>query len=137
MNEQTAQQLSAHGVKPTAMRLLVLQVLQQHNSAKSISAIEEHLEPTERATLYRTLQTFEHHGIVHHIDDGTGITKYALCSSACSDQAHHDMHVHLHCTNCGTTTCLPDTQIPAVQLPENFKAQDYQLVIRGVCFCCF
>jgi Fur family ferric uptake transcriptional regulator len=137
MDEKLSQKLSQYGVKPTPIRILVLEKLQKQASAESISDLEEKLEPTERATLYRTLQTFEHHGIVHHIDDGTGITKYALCSSACSDLAHYDMHVHFHCTNCGTTTCLPDTQIPAVQLPENFKAQDYQLVIRGVCFCCF
>lgn len=136
MKENLSWQLTQHGVKPTAIRILVLEKLQKQSSAESISDIEEQLEPAERATLYRTLQTFEQHGIVHHIDDGTGITKYALCSSACSGQAHHDMHVHFHCTACHSTICLPNTQIPRVVLPDNYEARNFQLVIHGICASC-
>lgn len=136
MEQHLAQQLNQHSIKPTAMRILVLEKLQKQSSAESISDLEVQLEPTERATLYRTLRTFEQHGIVHHIDDGTGVTKYALCSSACSIDAHRDMHVHFHCTTCGSTICLPDTHIPELPLPDRYRAEQYELVIHGTCAYC-
>jgi len=136
MENHFEQLLSDHAVKPTPMRLLVLQTLFNYQAAGSISDLEEELEPTDRTTLYRTLKTFEQQGLVHPIDDGTGITKYALCSSACSAEAHADMHVHFHCTHCGSTICLPNTQIPPLKLPENYQSRDFNLMIQGICAAC-
>ncbi len=136
MNEALTEQLKQHGIRSTPVRLLVLEKLLKQEKAGSISDLESQLEHIDRATLYRTLKTFEDNGLVHHIDDGTGITKYALCSSACTTEMHKDTHVHFYCTHCGTTTCLPDTYIPTVQVPANFQPHHYQLLVRGVCKHC-
>lgn len=136
MQETLARQLSQYGIKPTAMRILVLETLQKQSAAESISDLETELGPTDRATLYRTLQKFEQQGLVHHIDDGTGIPKYALCSPACSAETHRDMHVHFHCRACGSTLCLPDTSIPTPPLPEYYQGENYELVIHGICGSC-
>lgn len=136
MQEALARQLTDYGIKPTAVRILVLEKLHNQASAKSVSGLEAQLASAERATLYRTLQTFEQHGLVHHIDDGTGITKYALCDSACSGGEHQDMHVHFHCHTCGSTVCLPDTRIPEFPLPDHYQADQYELVIHGTCGGC-
>lgn len=123
-------------INPTAMRLVVLDYLLKQNNAVSLTDMEVSLEKTDRVTLYRTIKTFEDHGLVHRIDDGTGITKFALCQPSCTTEGHHDLHVHFYCTNCGETHCLPKTRIPEVKLPGGYERQDVSLLVKGLCSEC-
>jgi len=59
-------------IKPTTMRLLVLKILVEAGSAISLSDLEAKFERADKATLYRTLKTFENNKLIHSIDDGTG-----------------------------------------------------------------
>lgn len=120
-------------INPTPMRLVVLDFLLKQNNAVSLTDMELGLEKSDRVTLYRSLKTFEEHGLVHRIDDGTGITKFALCEPSCTIDGHHDLHVHFYCTNCGETHCLPKTQIPEVNLPKGYQRQETNLLVKGLC----
>ncbi|MGB8706106.1 MAG: transcriptional repressor, partial [Gillisia sp.] len=91
---------------------------------------------SDRTTLYRSIKTFEEKGVVHKIDDGTGITKYALCEEGCNCEIENDLHLHFHCTSCHETICLTDYKIPQISLPKNFKAEDVNLVVKGICDKC-
>jgi Fur family transcriptional regulator, ferric uptake regulator len=124
------------GIKPTAMRLLVLDFLLQHPMAVSLNDLETSFHRADRITLYRTLKTFEEKGLVHSIADGTGIIKYALCADDCQTENHQDLHVHFHCSWCAETYCLPTTRIPEVSLPANFAAEEVNLTVKGVCGNC-
>jgi Fur family ferric uptake transcriptional regulator len=123
-------------IKPTAMRQLVLDFLLKQESAITLSCLEDALYPSDRITLYRSIKTFEEKGLVHSIDDGTGIKKYALCKEDCNSAGHHDVHVHFFCNECKNTLCLPKTQIPEITLPHNFKPQEVNLLIKGICNTC-
>lgn len=129
-------ELQKREVRPTAMRLLIFQYLLKNDVALSLSDIEEHFDTSDRTTLYRTLKTFEEHGIVHQIDDGTGIAKYALCESDCNCEIEQDLHLHFHCTKCNETVCLTEHKIPHISLPEGYQAEDVNLVIKGICVKC-
>ena len=133
--KELEQLLSARQIKPTAMRLLVLEYLQQQNAAVSLKEVEDAFEKADRITLYRTLKTFEEKGMIHHIEDGSGATKYALCEEGCAC-APEDLHVHFHCTSCQKTFCLPKVAIPAFQLPGSFSLQEINLTAKGVCAEC-
>ena len=136
MNMVAEQRLTDKHINPTAMRLLVLEVLLNQTSAMSLSDIEKSLEPADRITIYRTLKTFEEKGLIHSIDDGTGSPKYALCIENCDSNHHHDLHVHFYCTTCKETFCLPDSKIPELSLPVGFSATEMNLVVKGVCITC-
>ena len=71
--------LEDRNIKPTAMRLLVLRKLVESGSSISLSELDGKFEQADKATLYRTLKTFEDKKLIHSIDDGTGSVKYALC----------------------------------------------------------
>lgn len=118
------------------MRLLVLRYLLSRKTAVSLSDIEEYFDNSERTTLYRTLKTFEENGLVHQIDDGTGIAKYALCEPNCNCEIEQDLHLHFHCTECNETVCLTDRKIPYINLPEGYQAEDVNLVVKGICQKC-
>ncbi|MFS4491256.1 transcriptional repressor [Kriegella sp. EG-1] len=124
------------GVRPTAMRLLVFRFLAESKAAKTLSDIENTFAKADRTTLYRTLKTFEDKAIVHQIDDGTGITKYALCEEGCNCELEQDLHLHFHCNNCKETVCLTEHKIPYINLPDGYVAEDANLVLKGICDKC-
>jgi Fur family transcriptional regulator, ferric uptake regulator len=128
--------LTKKGITPTAMRLLVMDLLLKQTSAVSLTDIEILMGHVDRVTLYRTLKTFTEKGVVHSIEDGTGATKYALCNDICTPAEHHDVHVHFYCTTCKETFCLPNSKIPEVALPEKFEMKEMNLVVKGICARC-
>lgn len=136
INPEIEQKLTDKNINPTAMRILVLDLLLKQNHAISLSDIEKGLGPSDRTTIYRTLKTFEEKGLTHVIDDGTGTPKYALCREECSAHEHHDLHVHFYCTSCKETFCLPNSKIPDILLPNGFTSLELKLMVKGVCDQC-
>jgi Fur family ferric uptake transcriptional regulator len=128
--------LENNNVKPTAMRLLVLQFLISKKNALSLTDIENYFDNSDRTTIYRTLKTFDENGIVHKIDDGTSVTKYALCEDNCNCEIETDLHLHFHCTKCKETSCLTDYKIPQIKVPDGFVAENVNLVVKGICDKC-
>ncbi|MEY8021413.1 Fur family transcriptional regulator [Muriicola sp. E247] len=123
-------------VRPTAMRILIYKYMAEKDIAVALADIENAFAKSDRTTLYRTLKTFEEKGIVHQIDDGTNISKYALCEPGCNCELEQDLHLHFHCDNCDETMCLTEHKIPHINLPEGYIAEDANLVIKGICEKC-
>lgn len=135
MNE-IEQLLELKDIRLTAMRLLIYKFLSESQVAVTLSDIEHAFDKADRTTLYRTIKTFEEKAIVHQIDDGTGITKYALCEKGCNCNIETDLHLHFHCNNCNETVCLKEHKIPLINLPNGFNAEDVNLVVKGICNKC-
>ena len=114
----------------------MLETLQKQKAAVSLLDLEAAFEKADRITLFRTLKTFEEKGLIHRIEDGSGSAKYALCADACSEGHHHDLHVHFFCNKCQETFCLPKSKVPEVPLPEHFKQEEVNLLVKGVCGSC-
>lgn len=128
--------LQQYGIRPTAMRMLVYRFIESKTTAVSLSVVENNFEKSDRTTLYRTLKTFEEKGVVHQIDDGTGIPKYALCNHENKPEKHRDLHLHFHCNSCRETVCLTNHQIPQISLPKKFIPEDINMLVKGVCDKC-
>ena len=128
--------LKRNNVKSTAMRLLVLQFLLTKKVAISLTDLENDFEKSDRTTLYRTLQTFVKSELAHKIEDGTGIPKYALCDENCHCDIERDLHLHFHCKKCNETTCITDSKIPQINVPEGFLIEGISLIATGVCNKC-
>lgn len=136
MVKELENKLNEKAIRPTAMRLLVLQALSGQEAAFSLSDLENAFDKSDRVTLFRTLKTFQENGLVHSIDDGTGAPKYALCQEGCECSIEHDLHVHFHCRICSETFCLPKYKIPEINLPDTFRGEEANLVVKGVCGKC-
>lgn len=128
--------LDNKSIRPTAMRILIYKYMASKNTAVALTDIENAFEKAERTTLYRTLKTFEKKGIVHQIDDGTNISKFALCQPGCNCEIDQDLHLHFHCSHCDKTVCLTEHKIPHINLPKGYIAEDANLVIKGICDLC-
>ncbi len=128
--------LQDKGVRPTAIRMLVYRCLAKKEVATSLTDIENTFVKVDRTTLYRTLKTFEEKGVVHQIEDGTGVQKYALCEPGCNCELEQDLHLHFHCNTCDETVCLTKHKIPHINIPEGFVAEDANVVLKGICDKC-
>ncbi len=135
MKSDTEKLLESKNIKITANRLLILEYIVKSAHSLSIADIEAGLPWADRATIFRTLKTFEENALLHSIKDDDKSVKYALCSNSCNVH-HHRIHPHFHCEICGNTYCLPAHHFQLPPLPENYTADRYSLIINGICADC-
>ena len=133
--KEIQKKLNDKSIRPTAVRMLVYNYLASKTIASSLTDIERFMDQVDRTTLYRTLKTFEEKGVVHQIDDGTGVQKYARCEEDCNCEPQ-DLHLHFHCIKCNETQCLTNRKIPHINLPKGFVVKDANLVVKGICDQC-
>lgn len=133
--EQFRLRLRTANLSLTATRQLVFAALQDQEP-QTMAELVSACPGINRASVYRTVSTFEELGIVQRLQIGW---KYKL--ELTDSFAHH--HHHLSCSNCGTIIALPEDDILEKRLlalarAHNFAAADHQLEIRGLCqSCCY
>lgn len=126
-------------IRPTSVRVLVLNELERADCALSLSDLEGRLATVDKSSIFRTLTLFLSHHLVHCVEDGTGMTKYALCSPNChcgethNETSLNDLHTHFRCERCGRTFCLRGLPVPSVPLPKGFKLTSANYVLVGLC----
>jgi Fur family ferric uptake transcriptional regulator len=125
--------LERHHLKKTGPRLKVLSMLSVKNVATSQPDLESVMVDIDRVTLYRILNAFEEKGIIHKVFDLNGTANYAMCSSNCEENHHHDEHLHFNCTDCKNVYCLDDLNLPGINLPNGFKLEGFTLYATGLC----
>ncbi|MEM7382075.1 MAG: transcriptional repressor, partial [Bacteroidota bacterium] len=86
----------------------------------------------DKSTLYRNLTSFEQAGIIHRINDHSGIAKYAFGESPISGNDH----AHFVCENCETVYCMETPAQSEFNVPEGFTTNKVQTIIRGICADC-
>lgn len=143
-NDQIAQLLKEHEIRPTAVRIMIWKTLLAFDYAFALSDLEGMLPTVDRSTIFRALTLFAERDLLHPLDDGSGQQKYCVCCDEDSchedeneDEDHHPHahceHVHITCTKCGHTYCLKNERIPQVEVPEGFRILHIQYVIQGIC----
>lgn len=124
--------LEHRGIKPTAMRLLILKEMFRGDETVSLPQLERLLPTVDKSTISRTLSLFLLHRLIHVVDDGSGSLKYNVCSDDC-DCSVEDEHTHFYCERCHRTFCLKRIHVPMVPLPEGFTLSSINYVIKGLC----
>lgn len=136
-NDKFVRLLRQHKLKVTHPRLCVLGVIAAKNTAISQPDLEKLLGTNiDRVTLYRVLSTFEEKGILHKIFDLHGTATYALCSTECDENHHHDEHVHFICSACNSIYCLDDIKLPRINLPKGYQLNSVGVNAVGLCAEC-
>lgn len=129
--------LKQNALKVTPHRLRVLEEITQKDAAISQPDLEKIVgKEIDRVTLYRILSSFEEKGIVHKIFDLNGTATYAICTAACSENHHHDQHVHFICSVCNSVYCLEEISMPKIPVPTNFTLHSIALNAVGLCANC-
>ncbi|RKS56018.1 Fur family ferric uptake transcriptional regulator [Gillisia mitskevichiae] len=134
--------LLAKGIRPTEMRLKIYKYLKRKTYALTLNEMQnvfviksEKNKTANKSTFYRAIKLFEEKHMVHQINDGTAIAKYAVSDENTTGKYGTDLHMHFHCTDCWKTICLPN-KISEESLPDSYKTTDVNLVLKGICKKC-
>ena len=133
MNEaRTVEMLEAHGVKPTANRIVVVKTLAAADRPMSLAELERKILTIDKSGIFRALTLFREHHLVHVIEGGTEGVKYELCHSH-DHENDEDLHPHFYCEQCQKTYCIDNQTLPDIELPMGFEAHSANLIIKGIC----
>lgn len=128
------QRLVDAGLRVTAARLAVLDVIDAAQAAVTHADIEAALlEPIDRVTLYRTLDSCVDAGLLTKTIGADRLSRFALLTQGAGDHAEH---AHFHCDDCGRVYCLASRppRVPAV--PEGFAVEGIDVHVHGHCPAC-
>lgn len=129
-HQKMLEMFERQGVKPTANRTIIFEVLSGAQRPLSLKEIEEKVFPIDKSGVFRTLSVFKEHHLIHVIDGAENGVRYELCYH--HDDHDDDQHLHFYCERCKTTYCL-ETPVPEVVLPEGFEAHSGNYMIKGIC----
>ena len=133
MNEADCTQLlEAHGIKPTANRIVVVRELSRSLRPATLAELEAKILTIDKSNIFRALTLFREQHLVHVIEGGSEGVRYELCHSH-DDEHDEDIHPHFYCEQCGQTYCLDYTDIPDIKLPAGFEKKSANLMIKGKC----
>lgn len=123
--------LREHGIRPTALRLLLLRTMEQFHYAFSMTDLEDALETVDKSTIFRTLTLFVAQHVVHEVEDESGSEKYCVVRAAECEPNH--LHCHFYCDSCHKTFCFDDISIPVVPYPDGYQLREINYMMKGLC----
>lgn len=128
--------LRAGGRRMTAQRRAILRIIDAcsgHITAEDVvRRLKAEHPQINRSTVYRTLQTLEELGLVHHAHDETGARAYHRTGDAA--------HVHLVCRCCGGRSAVEgaaaDEIFAGIRERYGFAPDPTHFPVFGVCRAC-
>ena len=131
-SEEIVTKLEHKGIRATANRIIVYEMLCRADHPVSLSDMERMNLQMDKSSIFRVLTLFLEHDVAHSFEDGRGVLNYELCHSdgACDK---HDNHVHFYCESCRRSFCLENIHIHGITLPEGFSAHSLSFVVKGEC----
>jgi Fur family ferric uptake transcriptional regulator len=131
------QWLSGHGLRPTTVRLAVLEILGASPRALRAQEILEALQTRRRVnkvTVYRILEDFTRREMVRRLSLEGRVCHYEL---ACE---HHPPHPHFQCQACREIQCLAPVPLARMwselQGPVGNRADHIEIRVEGLCHKC-
>jgi len=131
------QWLAAQGLRPTPVRLAVLEILGEAPRALRPREILEELRLKRRVnkvTVYRILEDFTRRGLLRRLALEGRVSHYEL---ACE---HHPPHPHFRCRTCQEVQCLEpaplDTMWTELRGPLGNRAEHIDIRVQGLCHKC-
>jgi Fur family ferric uptake transcriptional regulator len=123
------------GLRKTPGRVSLLNFLLHADKFLSPQEILKELKGRnlDRVTVYRNLHTFTESGLVHRIEVGDRVWRFAACH--CSNQTHS--HPHFTCRLCGRVECMEQFALPHLREPvTGYIVEEQEVYLRGICAAC-
>ena len=136
--KRTTELLKTNGLRRTAARELILQLLDNARrplSHQDILKRREGARRLDRVTVYRTLEALLHAGLLHRIQGTDGTWRFCRHKSESPGKCAGN-HIHFLCSKCDRMSCLPEQPLPWVKAPAGATIHSKQLVVHGLCAAC-
>jgi len=132
---QAGKILKAAGLRRTPGRTEIIELLLQAEQPLTQEEITTKLstDSLDKVTVYRALDAFLSVGIVHRIETGNRVWRYAVCS--CGSRKH--CHPHFICKSCGRVECLTGVKMPIVtEIKPGYQVEEQETYVKGLCVEC-
>ncbi|TFH01344.1 MAG: transcriptional repressor [Calditrichales bacterium] len=125
----------ARGLSVTYQRIAILKSLQERNDHPTAEDIYQEIKKTyptiSLATVYKTLETFARHDIIHKVNRLHDMARY---------DGNNANHHHMVCVECKKIYDFQSENLNNLELPSsnfgNFKVSSYQVQFEGLCEQC-
>lgn len=139
MNEKIINDiLEGAEIQPTPARLAILSLFASHAQPLDIGTIltmltgSKSTRDIDRATVFRTLNTFVARGLVQKLEFNEGKARYELAG-----KGHHN---HTICTVCGVVACIDECNLDTIEREieksSGFKSTLHRAEFFGICSAC-
>ena len=121
--------LTAHHIRPSHQRVLILDTLMHTKSHPSAEALYSMVNSTNKgmpislATFYNTLGLLTDRGIIAEIGCSGSRRHYDACT---------EPHTHFVCTRCGRILDI-DVPMENLPMPEGFQVDKVLINMTGIC----
>lgn len=132
MDKQSAADiLKQYAQRNTNKRVALLELLLGSPKAFAFSEIEKQLSISiDRATIYRTLHTFETIGLIIKVVDHKGTCLYMFNHE---DHSDNNTHPHLRCRKCERVICLPCLPNDYLEALKKYEIDEIYFLMEGTC----
>jgi Fur family ferric uptake transcriptional regulator len=131
------QWLAAQGLRPTPVRLALLELLADAARAlrpREILAALRLRRQVNKVTIYRILEDFTRRGLLRRLALEGRVSHFEL---ACE---HHPPHPHFQCRNCREIQCLEPARLESIWTelrgPLGNRAEHIDIRVQGLCHKC-
>jgi Fur family transcriptional regulator, ferric uptake regulator len=131
------QWLLQQALRPTAVRLAILEILKDSTRALKAQEILEAIRLRRRVnkvTVYRILEDFSQRGVIRRLSLEGRVCHYEL---AC---VHRPPHPHFQCRSCREIQCLEPVPLQhmwaELQGPVGNQAEQIDIRVAGLCHKC-
>ena len=121
-------------LKKTVGRLSIIEVLLKVNRPLTQQEISKKINSKMNyVSIYRCLEAFVNSGIVHKIECGDRVWRFALSDGNGGSHSHP----HFTCKKCGETKCIDGISMPRKPYLENgYVIEEQELYFKGICPAC-
>lgn len=130
--------IEASGLKATANRIKLLELVGNHDTPVTASEIYSTLKeklPINRVTVYRILDIFVDSGLLEKLSTSGRQSFYGLAPNE-----FHERHAHFYCMKCGELKCLHPSDFQFATIGRGIgrvgNAEKIEVRIDGVCNKC-
>ena len=122
--------LSNHNIRPSLMRVMILDYLKEHRTHPTVDDIYTALHPSvptlSKTTVYNTVKLFVKSGITKMVTIEEQQARFDGCT---------DLHGHFICSECGKVFDF-DTDTPTVDGLDEFEIVTHDVYCSGLCSKC-
>ncbi|MCA9362423.1 transcriptional repressor [Candidatus Kaiserbacteria bacterium] len=110
----------------TKKRQAILRVLEESSEALSAAEVHALVPEVDLATVYRNLEHFTNEKTIKKLQLGTQEARFEF---------QHEPHHHAVCTECERVLhfTAPDEKIKKLLRLEDFKVDELEVTVRGIC----
>lgn len=132
-SEYSTRRIAEAGLRRSAPRQRVIDLLASRNCAVTALAIDAELEGVGRATVYRAIEQLEELGLIQKVDLGGSAQGFEKLEPS----GHH--HHHIVCDKCGKVEPFEDEGLEkAIHgiKRKGFKLETHEVTLHGRCADC-